>query len=253
MENPFCEEICGPQFEYTSLYAGPGAAILPQDRRRIVDSLRHQQTELLQFLVHSADRSEFCATRRKLARRYWQLSQAIQHLLNASLDQGQWSALARDSMNRLRRDFTTTGPARFGGSATEEVLFALATLTRVPRLLTYVVQHPLTDTSSLEEERPLITAFLANTLICELHLHILAMLLYSDEEPIREHVLAETLWGLRTAVRLYGALACAAKLRRGPSDAILDASENVPLDQEDRALLNASAADAARMLSSIDA
>lgn len=233
--------IRGSRFDFVALFARPRHGTLPTERALMVRTLRREQRVLLESLLETHDVDQFSQRRFEILKPYWDLSKAIPLLLDAKLAVSDWAQMARESVDRFADEFMERGAERFGPDATEEILFAISIIGRVGRLLREVVETPPADPTFAEEERKLGDVFQAEALWCDFHLHLLVVLM-RNSESVSPLVLQETLTGLRSSVRMYGALSAALRLRRRDDQPLM--VEEVPLDAEDQLLLKSSACDA---------
>jgi hypothetical protein len=242
------EAACRPRFDFPSLFVIPktiGTFALGPDE--VVKILRREQTVLLGSLLDATTEEEFVATRNEVARQYWLLSESIRNAVSARFSAANWTQLAKASVREIIRAVERHGPERIGADGVEEAVFSISTLGKLPRLLLKVMDHVKTSESvpDLKRHSELFADFIACTLVCELHLHLLMLMLKDSSRHIRPFALTQTLHGIRSAVLMYAALREVASLVES-RDGTLE--EELATDDDDCLLLEASARDAGHTL-----
>jgi hypothetical protein len=232
-------EATGPaRFAFTSVYVRPKAIRqFTFGPDQVVSVLRRDQSLLLRRVLDATTLEEFVASRLDVSRSYCLMSESIRTAVSAKFSSGDWAQLARASVQSLLFD-VEKGAQRIGPNAVDDALFSISTLGRIPRLLIRLITDSKTSSTTPEKAyTDLLAEFIADTLVCELHLHLLVLMLRDQSVHIRPFALSETLRGLSVSVDMYAAARRAASLVR-PADDTLE--EPFVLNDEDRELLDSS-------------
>jgi len=229
-------------FSFSSVYVrSKTVAHFSLTSEQVVSLLRNDQAELLLGLFDATTSEEFAEKRHEIARSYWLMSESIRTAMAARLSVNDWAKLARRSIASIITEVSQLGAERIGPDATDDAVFSLSTLGQVPRvLLKLIVRTQAVGNSDPHRSGQLANEFVAHTRTCELHLHLLMLMLTREGLHIRPFAVDAIASGLRSSVGMYAAVREAAMLLASNDDLL---SEPLVLDDEDRELLAASSID----------
>lgn len=201
---------------------------------QIAERISKQLDEVTVRVISATTSAEFQRLREALFPSYVNLHMALGNIVIAKLDLSELPTLVDASFNELEADFRATGPAYFGGEATDELLFSLATLNSAYRLVPKLLSTMPLEAANLQQDMELARKFTWAAIWSSFHLRGLRTALQKGS-PIAREVVHELLEGLRLSVMAYSYVRTALDLRTA-----LDARYEEPLavtwDDEDEAL-----------------
>lgn len=233
-------------FQFPTVYARPDVSTLTLDMAQVFQVLRKEQAGLVRTLFYAQTADCLAQELAKIAKPYREISAAIGHIMRSRFDRLQLRQMADESLIKIRQELEG-GVSQLGGDAAAECAFCVNTLTRALRLWSTVV-GTIAPEAYQERDKELALMFSTESRAVEMSLHMLILSLRERNLPTRPFLLDTMLRGLRSTVRMYGAISTAARLRRAASEPDLPFTAEDRLDDEERELLEWSADDASNTL-----
>jgi hypothetical protein len=199
--------------------------------------------QILRSAIETRTKAEFERMYEASFPNYVGLTMAISHFATAVIPKPVREQLVRESICELEADFRDKGLASFGAAVCDQALFTVWTLRKVSELTAQIIEAPL-DRSRRAEDADFCSSFNVNALRAQFSLDCLETSL-KTHRAIYPEVLDEVVDGLRAMVNAYTWARRGLELRIPVEEASVAAT---PLDDEDRALMDLSFAEASEHL-----
>lgn len=195
--------------------------------------------QILRSAIETRTKAEFERTFEASFPNYVGLTLAISHFATAVIPKPVREQLVRESICELEADFRDKGLASFGAAVRDQAMFTVWTLRKISELTTQIVEAPL-DKSRRQEDEDFCSHFNVNALQAQFSLDCLETSLRTHR-AIYPEVLDEVVDGLRAMVNAYTWARRGLELRVPVEESSV---EPLQLDDEDRALMDFSLAEA---------
>ncbi len=199
--------------------------------------------QILRSAIEARTKAEFDRIFAKSFPNYMGLTMAISHFATAVIPKPVREQLVRESICELEADFRDKGLASFGTAVRDQALFTVWTLRKISDLTTQIIDAPL-DKSRMDEDAEFCASFNLSALHAQFSVDCLEMSLRTHR-AIYPEVLDEVVEGLRAMVNAYTWARRGLELRIPVEEMSV---KTLPLDDEDRALMDFSFSEACEQL-----
>jgi hypothetical protein len=206
---------------------------LPHSSASALHNLFDSIANTVRHTIESEHVDQFTKRRDEALPRYANLIHAISLIVQAEIDEENFSSLAADSLNHLRDEFQSRDIKHFGSEASEQTSFCIFTLKRIYRTLPKLMRLPLAP-DLRDHDRGLSIQFVGYMLFCHFHVECLRIIL-RQRLDVNPSVLTSILDGMGAGSSAYATLRQGLELRKSPE---LPFGDSTGWDDEDQALLD---------------
>lgn len=217
----------------------PQAKVLRRGLAAIVLAALRESDALLQPLLSANGKAEFLSRRKKIFQDYVNLSFVIANSFSGA-DAEKRDLATKDAFKLVQHIIHTKGTPRIGTERVRETVFCLDTLRRSARLVSELHARGAAPADSKDKDLELSGNFTAAAIWAQLHLDCIRLIVTKSTGGIEQDVLDEMTAGARAAVMAYSYVRQGLELRTRQETYLV---EGVPLDPEDKELLEESYSD----------
>jgi hypothetical protein len=210
--------------------------------QEVFKGCREEIKSVLLTMLATRNRDEYERHRANLFPKYLGLSLAIAYFASAVIPSAVIERLSRESLCELEADFRDKGLAAFGASVRSQALFTIWTLRKINELVSQLTPGSV-DASRKKEDEEACLHFTMTALRAKMALDCLQMAM-DKSIAVHPEVSEELVDDLRSMVNAYSWARQGLEIR---SKAVDVALQIPPMDDEDRALLEASFANASEL------